>query len=139
MRAFSSSDRFGGFQSHTSRVSEIRRRRARCLDLKLPLPRVKCKRWSTSGEERGMFEEFPSKTKNPHRLAPMFLIGIFTDEDSSLNVEAGATARFYSEPTSHGIAECRISLARTTSRVPCVFCSTQQPAEWNSGSSWRSS
>ena len=27
-----------------------------------------------------------SKTKNPHRLARMFLIGVFTDEDSSLEL-----------------------------------------------------
>jgi len=38
------------------------------------------------GKRWGMIEEFLSKTKNPHRLAPMFLIGVFTDEDSSLEL-----------------------------------------------------
>ena len=33
-----------------------------------------------------MIEEFLSKTENPHRLAPMSLIGVFTDEDSSLQL-----------------------------------------------------
>jgi hypothetical protein len=37
-----------------------------------------------------MIEEFLSNRKNHHRLAPMFLIGIFTDEDSSLGLVAGA-------------------------------------------------
>ena len=35
-----------------------------------------------------MIEEFLSKTENPYRLAQMILIGVFTDEDSSLELVA---------------------------------------------------
>jgi hypothetical protein len=34
--------------------------------------------------------DFLSNIENPHRLVPMFLIGIFTDEDSSLELVACA-------------------------------------------------
>jgi hypothetical protein len=36
-------------------------------------------------------EELPSKTKNPHRLAWMFLIWFFADEESPLQLVAAAS------------------------------------------------